>query len=223
MHQLLAPEARGERRLALCLALIAGYVDAYGLHSLGTFVSFLSGNTTEVGSLVGRGRLAAALPSVVAIACFVLGCVAGAMVTHLHGPRSRRLLFTLVAMLLGLAVVLRNLVPIEASILLLATAMGLMNTTLRKVGPEAVNLTFVTGTLNRMARHLALGLLRAPLEDALGSWDSHFRRAGLLASLWAVFLGGAIVSSIAEEYFGVAILVAPLIVLLALAAFSSAD
>ena len=38
--KLLSPDARAERRLAICLALIAGYVDAYGLIALGAYVSF---------------------------------------------------------------------------------------------------------------------------------------------------------------------------------------
>ena len=38
--KLLSPDARAERRLAICLALIAGYVDAYGLIALGVYVSF---------------------------------------------------------------------------------------------------------------------------------------------------------------------------------------
>jgi hypothetical protein len=37
--KLLSPDARAERRLAICLALIAGYVDAYGLIALGVYVS----------------------------------------------------------------------------------------------------------------------------------------------------------------------------------------
>ena len=47
MVKLLSPDARAETSLAICLALTAGYVDAYGLTALGTYVSFMSGNTTH--------------------------------------------------------------------------------------------------------------------------------------------------------------------------------
>lgn len=45
MIKIQSPEARAETTLAICLALIAGYADAYGLIALGTYVSFMSGNT----------------------------------------------------------------------------------------------------------------------------------------------------------------------------------
>jgi uncharacterized membrane protein YoaK (UPF0700 family) len=38
-----------ERMLTICLTMTAGHVDGYGLLVLGTFVSFLSGNTTMTG------------------------------------------------------------------------------------------------------------------------------------------------------------------------------
>ena len=75
--KLLSPDARAERRLAICLALIAGYVDAYGLIALGVYVSFMSGNTTQTGSLTGQGNVVAALPSALAIVFFLFGSFAG--------------------------------------------------------------------------------------------------------------------------------------------------
>jgi hypothetical protein len=46
--------ARSAERLAAALALIAGFVDAYGMITYGVYVSFMSGNTTQTG-LSGRG------------------------------------------------------------------------------------------------------------------------------------------------------------------------
>ena len=78
MIKLLSPDARAERRLAICLALIAGYVDAYAIVALGgIFVSFMSGNTTRTGSIIGQGNFVAALPSTLAIVFFVAGAFAG--------------------------------------------------------------------------------------------------------------------------------------------------
>jgi uncharacterized membrane protein YoaK (UPF0700 family) len=65
--------------------------------------------------------------------------------------------------------------------------------------------------------------LQAPLADAQGPWDTHLRRAGLLASIWAGFLTGAVLSAAAIWYFGAWVLLAPLLILLALALFSSPD
>jgi uncharacterized membrane protein YoaK (UPF0700 family) len=70
---------------------------------------------------------------------------------------------------------------------LLSLGMGIMNGTLSQVGGEPVNLTFVTGSLNKCGRHLALAFRAAPLPDAHGPWDTHLRRAFLMAGLWAAF------------------------------------
>ena len=216
MIKLLSPNARAERRLAICLALIAGYVDAYGLLAYGIYVSFMSGNTTQTGSMTGQGRLLAALPSALAIVFFVAGSFAGTWLTHSRLRHSRQVLFGAVAALLAVIIGGTQLgnpaLLAEVCIATLSLAMGLMNTTLSQIGAEPVNLTFVTGTLNKIGRHLALAVRRAPLSDAQGQWDTHLRRAGLMAGVWAGFLTGA-----ATSYFGVWVLLPPFLTLLALA------
>lgn len=219
--KLLAPDAQAARWLAICLALIAGYVDAYGLLAYGTYLSFMSGNTTQTGSMIGEGRLLAALPSALAIVFFVAGSFAGTWLTHSNLRHSRQVLFGGVAALL--AVVSSGTVlgspgsRVEIFIATLSLAMGLMNTTLSQIGAEPVNLTFVTGTLNKLGRHLALAVRRQPLSDAQGPGDNHLRRAGLMGSVWAGFLIGAMVSGAASSYFGVWVLLPPVLFLLMLA------
>jgi uncharacterized membrane protein YoaK (UPF0700 family) len=219
MIKLLSPDARPESRLAICLALIAGYVDAYGLRAFGTYVSFMSGNTTQTGSMIGQGYLVAALPSALAIVFFVAGSFAGTSLTHSGLRSSHQLLFGVVAALLAVTIGGMQLSSLDAKvgIATLSLAMGLMNTALSQIGSEPVNLTFVTGTLNKIGRHLALAVRRAPLPDAQGKWDTHLRRSGLMASVWAGFLTGAMVSGTATSYLGVWVLLAPVLMLLALA------
>jgi uncharacterized membrane protein YoaK (UPF0700 family) len=214
-----SPDPRAERRLAIGLALIAGYVDAYGLYALGAYVSFMSGNTTQTGLLTGQGKLAAALPSALAIVFFLFGTFAGNWLTYSGLRHSRRLVFGLVSALLAVIIGLTQLGSLNApvAIAVLSLAMGVMNSTLSHVGAEPVSLTFVTGALNKLGQHLALSVRRAPLADAQGPWDTHLRRAGLLASVWTAFLTGAVLSGAAVLYFGVWVLFAPLLILLALA------
>ena len=69
--------------------------------------------------------------------------------------------------------------------------MGVFNSALSRVGAQAVSLTFVTGTLSRVGSHLALAARRAPLTDSQGPWDTHLRRAMILARVWAGFIAGA--------------------------------
>jgi len=89
---------------------------------------------------------------------------------------------------------------------LLSLGMGIMNGTLSQVGSEPVNLTFVTGSLNKCGRHLALAFRAAPLPDAHGPWETHLRRAFLMAGLWGGFLIGAVVFSHVVTEEGVAYL-----------------
>ena len=133
--KLLSPDARAERRLAICLALIAGYVDAYGLIALGVYVSFMSGNTTQTGSLTGQGNVAAALPSALAIVFFLFGSFAGTWLTHSGLRHSRRLLFGAASTLLAVIIGVTQLgwLDAEVGIAALSLAMGLMNTTLSHV------------------------------------------------------------------------------------------
>jgi uncharacterized membrane protein YoaK (UPF0700 family) len=150
--KLLSPTARTERRLTVCLALIAGYVDAYGLRAFSTYVSFMSGNTTQTGIMIGHGHLVAALPSRSRSCSSWQGPRLGPGSPNSGLRQSRRLLFGVVAALLAatLGVMQPGLLDAKVCIVMLSLAMGMMNTALSRVGSEAVSLTFVTGSLNRM-------------------------------------------------------------------------
>ena len=207
----------------MCLALVAGYVDAYGLSAFGTYVSFMSGNTTQVGSMTGHGRLVEAVPPALAILFFVCGSCAGTYLTHSRLRHSRRLLFGVVAALLAAAAAVSRIGPAEvnAGIATISFSMGIMNTILPRIGAESVSLTFMTGDLNRIGSHVALAFKGVPLPDAQGPWDTQLHRAGLLASLWGSFLIGALISAAMISHLGVWVLVLPFLILVALALFSA--
>lgn len=205
--------------LAASLAMIAGCVDAYGFITVQTYVSFMSGNTTQAGTGLGQINLGLALPALTAIGAFFAGVVAGTLLMHTPALAARRLRYLLAAAILVAIVVAARLDvhAAYASIAALAFGMGVMNTCLSQVGSEAVSLTFVTGTLNRAGTHAALALLRAPLPDAETPHDSHARRALLLLAVWGSFLAGAILSGAATPHYGALVLAAPIAVLLGLA------
>ena len=75
--KLLSDDTRVKWALAVFLALVAGYLDGYGLLVLGTYVSFMSGNTTLAGLKSGQGNFQAALPSAIAVLSFVTGSFLG--------------------------------------------------------------------------------------------------------------------------------------------------
>src|ERR1700745_3942181 len=79
-----------EESLAVALAMIAGFVDAYGFIIYNIYVSFMSGNTTRAGYETGQGNFAAAAHSVLPITCFLGGSFAGALLAHSSVRRIRR-------------------------------------------------------------------------------------------------------------------------------------
>jgi uncharacterized membrane protein YoaK (UPF0700 family) len=93
-----------------------------------------------------------------------------------------------------------------------------MNTSVTSVGPQKINLGYVSGTLNSLARHLALATKGLPLLDATGPQDSHAWRAALLGGIWASFVFGALLAGSATPRYSTLSLIFPVIVLLGLAA-----
>jgi len=85
-----------------------------------------------------------------------------------------------------------------------------------------VSLGFVTGDLNSLAQHLAMGIKRAPVPQAQGSWDTHWRRAALLTGLWAAFLIGAVLGAALASRIAVWTLLLPALMLLVFAPFERA-
>jgi uncharacterized membrane protein YoaK (UPF0700 family) len=220
MPQSAVQTTRVQGALAGLLALIAGYVDAYSLFNYDVFASFMSGNTTEAGLHAGLGRLIDAARHALPIPLFVMGVFLGTLVLHGTLRNPLRWVCVLVAALLIASLVgaTRSLLPNWLNIVCLSLAMGAMNTTITSIGTQAVSLGFVTGDLNNIGRHAALALRRVPVPNSQGTWDTHFRRATLLAGVWMAFLCGAIFAGAATPRFGATVLVPPIAVLLLVAA-----
>lgn len=213
--------ARNAELLAAGLAMIAGFIDAYGMITYGVYVSFMSGNTTQAGYQAAEGAFGAAALSALAILFFLAGSFAATLLAQFAGRRARRLVYGVVAASLTAIVGLTELGALSgsAAIASISFAMGIMNNSLSHVGAQSVSVAFVTGALSRLGASLALALSRAPLPDAQGPWDTHLRRALLLGRIWAGFLVGALLSGAATPRFGAWVLLPPALVLAALAAF----
>jgi len=207
--------------VAILLAMMAGYLDGYGLLFLKTYVSFMSGNTTTTGLKTGQGDFHAALPTAIAILFFVIGSFLGNLLSQSRLRHSHRVIFGIIASGLAAVAALEwtDLHIVFVEIALLCLAMGMTNPALSKIGAEAVSLTFMTGTLSRIGGHLASAAGRKPLNEQ-GPGDSHLARARIEASVWCGFLIGAVLSGIASSNFHTWALLPPFIAMLALAMFS---
>jgi uncharacterized membrane protein YoaK (UPF0700 family) len=203
----------------MALALVAGFVDAFGFLTYRAYLSLMSGNTTQSGFMVGAGAFSESVPTLLAIFCFVVGVFVGTLLDDAGSSGRRRMVLGWVAALVAINLALTKLIAVGTllPIALLSLAMGMMNTTVSHVGAESVNLTFVTGTLNRIGNHLAWAARGSTLKDASGSGDSHVGRAVLLGCMWLSFFLGAVLSGILTPKLGAWVLVFPLAVLTAMA------
>jgi uncharacterized membrane protein YoaK (UPF0700 family) len=138
-------EAAGGLVLAAILAALAGMVDVIGyLHLKGLFVSFMSGNSTQLAAALGQGELAAAATIAELITLFVLGAVTGQVLANFTGRWHMTWVLIGVAVLLTIAAA-RATAP-EPMVL----AMGALNASMHRAGKVPVSLTFVTGVLVRL-------------------------------------------------------------------------
>lgn len=172
--------ARGRQRLAaafVCaLSCLAGATDAIGFLLVGEYVSFMSGNTTNLAIAIAGGDGSALLRGALVVGSFVAGNALSALVMALANGRQSVLLL-LVAAFAAMPALLAD--P-AAGIPALVFAMGLLNGTMDQVNGQGVGLTYVTGALTRIGR----GLGRRILGDRSTDWH-------VQAMPWAgVLLGG---------------------------------
>jgi uncharacterized membrane protein YoaK (UPF0700 family) len=175
--------------LGVLLTALAGWVDAIGFISLGGFyVSFMSGNTTQLGIGLTRFDAGLVLLPAVLLGCFVSGAFAATIVSNVTGRWSLPATLLLEGTLLACALLLSFFpAPILSPTDPLAIAMGTQNAALRTQRGQRIGGTFVTGTVFGLGETLALWCLglggpRPALRHALG-WSA--LAAGAAAGTWA--------------------------------------
>jgi uncharacterized membrane protein YoaK (UPF0700 family) len=147
-------EARG-LVLAGLLAGLAGMVDAIGyLHFSGLFISFMSGNSTQLAAALGQGQLAEAGTIAELIVLFVVGAAAGQVLAVVTG-RSH-----MTWVLIGVAILLVIAAGLETASQPMVFAMGALNAAMRRAGSIPISLTFVTGVLVRFGQGIGDFLTR---------------------------------------------------------------
>ena len=186
------PSVAGQGLSAAIRCLIAGFVDAYALLNFRLFASFMSGNTTTAGVAGGEVKFALAARNLLPIPCFVLGVVIGTSVVNEQRRRALpRICWLVAAMLLMDLVAGAFSCPWWLHIMILSSAMGILNSSITQVGGQRVSLGFITGDLNSLGQQLALSMRGEPVSQPVSRWDTYCLRILTLASLWCFFLGGA--------------------------------
>jgi len=201
-----------QERLAIFLALIAGYIDATGLIQWKTYVSFMSGNTTSLGAAISTGKYGIIITSITVISCFLLGIYAGTCLSLWKRIKNQILTFYIVSVILIFYSIIAYFYDINnlLSIAIVGFSMGMMNTIITSVGNQKVNTDFVTGTLNSLARNTAM----LTMTDDKIKKKEYTSNAIHLLLLWIGFLSGAFIAPFLLDYFGKWTLMIPALLLM---------
>lgn len=175
---------RSHRRLAVGVAILAGFVDATGfVESGGFFVSFMTGNSTRLAVGAAEWQRAGLFAGAM-IALFVTGVIIGSLLAARAKPSRAVAVLSLAALLLAGATGLRIEGVLWPAIACLALSMGVVNAALEGKDGAVVGVTYMTGTLVQMGQKIA-NRLRG---EGDGRWLHHF-------GLWLSLVGGAIIGA----------------------------
>ena len=177
----------------LTLTAVTGLVDAVSYLRLGrVFVANMTGNVVFLGFSTDSHSGLSPAASVIAIAGFLLGALAGGRAAHALAARPGRWLasaFAGEAAILGVAAALTGtgVLPFAgsgrfATIAVLAMALGVQNSTVRHLGAADLTTTVLTLTLTGVAADSAL---------AGGPGARPHRRLGSVAAMLAGAAAGA--------------------------------
>lgn len=153
--------------LLVALTFVTGLVDAFSYLALGhVFVANMTGNVVFLGFALAGARGFSITASLVALAAFWCGALAGGRIGSMLGDHRGRLLSTAAALeagLLAAAVALAVLSPTPVAdghrytlIVVLAIAMGIQNATARKLAVPDLTTTVLTLTITGIAADSAI-------------------------------------------------------------------
>lgn len=207
--------------LLLLLTCVAGYVDTISYLGLErVFTANMTGNTVLLGLALVHGDMQAAGRSSIALAGFLAGATLGALIVERGSPTrlwppavTAALVLELLLLCVfafgwrGTSGAFSTAIPRAALIGVSAMAMGAQSVAVRRLDVLSIASTYLTGTLTSLiagvirertrsstARVAMRGSTARP-EDSLQ--PAHGAR--LLATVWLVYLGAAVLASAAPQ------------------------
>jgi len=171
---------------AICLAALAGFVDALAYLTLGGFfASFMSGNSTRFGIGLATGDTASAMIAGGLLSAFLCGVMIATMLSVRFPRRRKPVVMAAVTVLLALAALLAAITYRPYPLMLLAVAMGAENGVFNRNGEVSIGLTYMTGTLVKIGQKLAAALIGS--GGAL-AWVPYL-------ALWLGFMAGVVLGA----------------------------
>lgn len=178
---------------AICLAALAGFIDALAFVQLGGFfASSMSGNSTRLGVSLATGLNGDAITAGALILSFVSGAMLATVIARARPGDSMAAGMAAVTLLLLAAAAAANFAPGMIALLLLAVAMGAMHGLLHRQGGVPADATALTASLVRLGEDLAGALMG---DADRWAWLRHLL-------LWSGFVSGAVLGVRAFAGFG---------------------
>jgi uncharacterized membrane protein YoaK (UPF0700 family) len=179
--------------IAVCLAALAGFIDALAFVSLGGFfASFMSGNSTRLGVSLATGMSGNTATAAALLLSFVSGVILATVIVRARPRDSMAAVMAVVTLVLLAAATVGSFAPGMIALLLLALAMGAENGVFHRDGEVTIGVTYLTGSLVRMGQRLAGALM--------GDADRWAWLPYLL--LWAGFVAGVVLGVGAHVRWG---------------------
>lgn len=200
-------------RVRLCLGLLltaaAGWIDAVGyLRLQGLYLSFMSGNSMELGVAAAAGAWPSTAVGAILIACFLAGALVGTVVNEIAGTWSLPATLALGASLLGAASGLsRGGWEPSYALAPVVLAMGVQNVALPPLAGVRLGATFVTGTLVSAGQEIGRALLG---KAAHWAWGRH-------VLVWTGLIAGATAGATWAERVSLDALLPPTVLVMVLA------
>ena len=236
--------------IAILMTWTAGFIDLVGFVSLyGLYVSHMSGNTVAMARHISQLDWVGFVRHAWPIATFIFGLILGAFIYDAEKRRHIKVPFPATIGLEALLVTafiaagagnsFKTVIPPQPAlkffvmVALLTIAMGLQNVSIRKVGGINVYTTFVTGSLVKFAESVSEYLFwirdrthhrfRSRIGKVLlvSPRQAPLQRAALTIALFVTYLTGAVCGGFSTDQWELRGMIAPLIVLVAIAAFGA--
>ena len=175
------------------LTVIAGFVDAIGYsHLRNLYLSFMSGNTTRIGSALATYDVATIEVALGVVATFVLGAGLGALIGDAAAGKRLPVTCAVEVALFGLTFLLSAAGWAPVALMPLSAAMGMQNTLHQHVSGADLGKGFVTGSLVSAGECLARAVRqRGAMRDFL-----------LNISSWLSFLVGVALGAVVLGRYG---------------------
>jgi uncharacterized membrane protein YoaK (UPF0700 family) len=173
---------------AIILTLVAGIADAVGYITMGgVFAANMTGNTVLAGIAVAQGHWSDAWRHLAPLIAFFIGAMGSRLLLRLSGTPTVGLLVE-AALLAGV-----GFLPVgpEATVMIVAAAMGVQASAITHFAGSAVSTVVVTSTLARAADAVLDWLWPSSDRAPLGATN---RR--LLAFTWIGYLVGAVIGAL---------------------------